>query len=178
MCHRPRSLKPLPPNIPILVLSKDPVALNASLYRFWQARRPELDIGENISEFVRRRFIVYDSTNGNVRPHYAFPTPTEYWNQFYFSWLNWCEVEAQRVFLRIEDLKADPDGRLSAIAERFGLSRAGGGTVALPKDPVGPTPKPRDDANGGERLTDADIAYIHGLVDREVAHALGYPNYA
>ena len=61
---------PIPPTVPIIVLSRDPIELNVALYRFWQARRPELYLGENISQFVRRRFITYDNTGGNVCPQY------------------------------------------------------------------------------------------------------------
>lgn len=168
-------LRPVPEEVPILVMSKDPVELNASLYRFWKLRRPELDIGENISDFVRRRFIVYDNTRDDTRPRYYYSTPTEYWNQYYFSWLNWKAAESHRAFLRCEALMADPEAALQGFAERFALERRGPGPVALPEKRVGPTVKAA--APTDEQLTEDDIAHIRALVDPQIAAALGYEGY-
>ncbi|WP_068110203.1 hypothetical protein [Tropicimonas marinistellae] len=165
--------RPIPRKVPILVMSKDPVELNRSLYRFWQARRPELDVGRNISEFIRRRFIVYDNTGGDSRPRYYFLHPTEYWNQFYFSWLNWKAVSDQRVFLRCEDLMRDPEECLSAFSARFGLQRRGAAPVSLPEGRVGPPVAPETDTDESG-LSGEDIDWIRRQVDPEVANALGY----
>ena len=170
----PTCLKqPIPVGVPVVVMSKDPVALNASLYRFWQARRPELEIGATLSEFIRRRFIVYDNCRNNIDPKYYFLTPTEYWNQFYFSWLNWDEIAPCRAFLRIEDMMTDPEPSLGKVATQFGLKRRGADPVTLPQQRIGPTPSAEIRARD-YNFSDEDIVFIRASVDPAVAAALGY----
>lgn len=169
--------RPIPSDVPIVVMSKDPCEVNVSLYRFWQARRPELAIGNSLSEFIRRRVVVYDNSRANIDPKYYYLTPTEYWNQFYYSWLNWAEVETQRVFLRCEDLLSAPDKHLSAIAERFGLERRLDGPITLPDGRIGPTPS-REIRSRNHLLSDTDLEWIRSLVDNDVARSLGYSRYA
>ncbi|UWQ16045.1 hypothetical protein K3556_15795 (plasmid) [Aliiroseovarius sp. M344] len=164
---------PLPKQVHILVLSKDPLKLNASLYRFWLEKRPELDAGDNISEFIRRRFIVYDNTGGNVRPRYYYSSPTEYWNQFYYSWLNWPEVQGRVHFLRLSDMLVDPGQHLGKFAQAAGLKQVDPGTVMLPTRPIGPTPEAnkRDECFN---LKPGDTEWITQHTDSEIAKALGY----
>lgn len=163
---------PVPPDVPIVVMSRDPVATNASLYRFWQARRPDLDLGATISDFVRRRLVVYDNTEGDRLPRYSYPNPTEYWNQFYYSWLHWKAVEPQRVFIRCDDLVADPERIVAGIADRFALRRRGTDAVTLPGGRVGPPADYAPGTSGG--LTEEDIRWIRAAADPEVAAGLGY----
>ena len=166
----------IPVGLPIVVMSKDPVALNQSLYRFWLARRPELDVGKNVSEFIRRRFIVYDNTGANNRPRYYFLNPTEYWNQFYFSWLHWKKIDDQRAFLKCEDLMADPESNLTVISQRFGLKRRGKEPLFLPRERVGPSVVTSTEKQNSS-LTDEDVDWIRSWIDPEVAKALGYHTY-
>ncbi|MCV2881236.1 hypothetical protein [Actibacterium sp. XHP0104] len=165
--------KPIPEHVPILVMSKDPATLNISLYRFWKARRPELVVDTTLSQFVRRRFVVYDNSRGNIDPKYYYLTPTEYWNQFYFSWLNWEEVKQRCAFLRVEDLMAAPDLELSRIASQLGLERRTDAEVVLPQHRVGPTP-PTEIREQDLGLTDDDVAFIRSAVDQSIAAKLGY----
>lgn len=169
----PLSPTPIPRSVPIIVMCKDPVALNESLFRFWRARRPELQVGDDISKFVRSRFVTYDNTGGNVRPFYYYPTPTEYWNQFYFSWLNWRDVKNQVHFVKCEDLMTDADGTLRAVGDRFDLSRRSDGPMSLPNKRVGPK-SPELLEEGILGLSDKDRDWIHTQVDPWVARNLGY----
>lgn len=164
---------PLPNHVHIVVVSKDPIKLNASLYRFWLDRRRELNVGDNIAEFVRRRFIVYDNSGGNVRPRYYYSSPTEYWNQFYFSWLNWPEVKDRVHFLRLSEMLSDPGKHLGKIARAAGLKVTDPGTVRLPTRPIGPTPK-TNKRDGRFQLDPSDTKWIIQQTDPEIAKALGY----
>ncbi len=163
----------VPSYVPIVVMSRDPVSFNLSLYKFWLARRPELDAGKNISDFIRRRLFVYDNTDGLIRPKYSFSSPTEYWNQFYFSWLNWKQVEDQRIFLRLEDLMADPATELNALADRFGLRKRRNATIALSEKRLGPN-IPLSIREQDDRLSDEDVTWIRHRVDQDTAKSLGY----
>ena len=163
----------IPQAVPIIVMSKDPVAFNESIFRFWRARRPELNVGDDISVFIREKFVVYDNTGGDTRPRYRFPTATEYWNQFYFSWLNWKEVQEQTMFVRCEDLMKSPDLVLGNLGSRFGLRRKTSGAMALPQKRVGPTSpaKLEDDVMG---LSARDVAWIKAQTDSNILSSLGY----
>lgn len=99
----------VPSGVPIGIMARDPVQMNISLYKFWKKRRPELDIGNSISDFIRMPLITYDISGGRDRPHYIFPSPTEYWNQYYYSWINWKQIDTRRKFIRIEELHESPD---------------------------------------------------------------------
>ncbi|MGY6695791.1 MAG: hypothetical protein ACXIUW_07150 [Roseinatronobacter sp.] len=188
----PTALKtPVPRHVPIITVTKDPVALNESLYAFWRKRRPELDIGRNLSEFVQRPFIVYDNTGGLNNPQYLFATPTDYWNQYHFSWTHWAEIAPRHDLVRIEAFQADPAGVLAPIVARIGLRARDAGPISLPRAPVrssqdiGNTrldhPRPQSSATPAhddrERLSPEDKAVIRRLVNREIAHRLGYSEY-
>lgn len=169
----PMGPAPIPKDVPIIVMSKDPVAFNESIFRFWRARRPELNVGDDIGAFVRSRFLVYDNSGGDTRPRYLFRNPTEYWNQFYFSWQNWKEVKDQVMFVRCEDLMHDPDMILSTVADRFGLKRRTQGVIALPEKRVGPKSPARLEKHvAGLSIQDRD--WIWSQVEPDVATEAGY----
>ncbi len=173
-------LCPIPDSVPIVVVTKAPIPLNASLYNFWKIRRPELDCGSSISDFIRKRFLVYDNTGGLIKPKYAFPSPTDYWNQYHFSWLNWAEVNDRLFFLQLEKLRLDTSLELEAIAKKLKLRRRTDRQIVLPNTPAIPS---RDgershlgqlDQAFREHLTDDDVTFITNRVYQDVAHKLGY----
>lgn len=165
--------KAIPKKVPVVVVSKDPVSINVSLYRFWRARRPELDVGNSFSDFIRKRFIVYDNSRNCIDPMYYYINPTEYWNQFYFSWLNWREIDDRRAFLKYRDLIADPAESLIKLASCLQLKRRHSDLIVLPSEKIGPTP----DAHMYEMeepVSEADISFIWSRVDPVIAKSLGY----
>ena len=168
--------RPIPDHVPVLVMSKDPIDFNRSLYRFWKARRPELDTGNSLSEFIRRELIVYDNTRGLHHPKYRFHSPTDYWNHFYFSWLNWQQIENQRIFVRCEALMADPKATLISVAERYDLERRPGTEIQIPERRVGPEVKP-EFRNLDTHLSEEDVSFVKANVDKGIARALGYDEY-
>jgi hypothetical protein len=124
---------PLLPPAPIVVVAKHPTRLNPSLYRFWQRRRPELDRGETLSEFIRREFIVYDQSREVLSPKYVFPTPTDYWNQYHYAYLNWKGVADRICFLQYERLVQAPQEALEGVADAIRLTRRNATRIALPE---------------------------------------------
>ena len=44
---------------------------------------------------------IYDNTKPKQNPRYLFNNPADYWNKFYFSWLNWPEVRDQVVYVKV-----------------------------------------------------------------------------
>lgn len=165
--------RPIPKNVPVLIMVKEPVSFNVSLFRFWRARRPELNVGLDLSEFVRQRLIVYDNTGDCISPKYCFPNPTEYWNQFYFSWMNWRDIDDRRVFCRVEDLMTDPEGTLLRVAEGLGISRKNSRNIVLPVDRKGPA-LPRESLEENLMLNAEDVRFINSAVDQEIMKRLGY----
>lgn len=168
------------PPVPVIVISKDPIALNESLYNFWQRRRPELNVGKNISEFIQREFIVYDSSSGSRAPHYIFNTPTDYWNQFHYAYANWPDIQDRLTFLRYEDLVSDTDATLSRLAETAQLRRRLPGPISLPKRAIMPSKDFRGSSMGEifvrkeTILLEDDIRFIRERMHPAVTKRLGY----
>lgn len=165
---------PVPEDVPIIVMVKSPYAFHESLYPFWQHRRPNLDSGENVSAFARKELIVFDVSGGNLgRPKYWYRCPTEYWNQFYFSWLSWTEVRPRCQFVKYENFEAHTEREVTAVAQRLGLERKNPNAISLPRDRVGPhVPTERS----GERflLTVEARQWIRQRVNPLVAKTFGY----
>lgn len=165
---------PVPDGVPIIVMVKSPYAFHESLYPFWQHRRPNLDSGENVSAFARKELIVFDVSGGNLgRPKYWYRCPTEYWNQFYFSWLSWTEVRPRCQFVKYEDFEAHTERDVMAIAQRFGLKRKNPDAISLPRDRVGPH-VPTDRAEERFLLTAEARQWIRQRVNPLVAKTFGY----
>jgi len=170
----PTSIKsPLPRNVPVILMSKNPFDHNISLYRFWQSKRPELCTGETFSEFIRKKFIVYDNSRNNLDPKYIFQNPTQYWNQYYFSWLNWSEVAGKIAYAKCEDVTRKPEESLSSIESKLRLKRINSMDVELPAVSVGPTPSKKIQQ---QRIVLApeDRDFIQSEIDTKIMTDLGY----
>lgn len=165
---------PVPPDVPIVVMVKSPFAFHESLYPFWQHRRPNLDSGPDVSSFARKELLVFDVSGGDFsRPKYCYRSPIEYWNQFYFSWLSWTEVQPRCQFVRYESLEGDAEREILSLAKRFKLRRKKPGPISLPDSRVGPhVPTERK----GERFTLTDDArqWIRERVDSRVSRTFHY----
>lgn len=168
------------PDCPIIVVTRHPLTLNPALYDFWGRRRPELDRGASLSEFIRKEFIVYDSTFGGKGPHYMFPTPTDYWSQFHYAYCHWRAFADRIAFVRYEAMAADPDAALGRVAERFRVRRRNGRRIELPAESVLPSSDARG-ASLGETfkarqatLSQEDRAFIIGRMHPAVMARLGY----
>lgn len=165
---------PVPADVPIIVMVKSPYAFHESLYPFWQHRRPNLDSGENVSAFARKELIVFDVSGGNLgRPKYWYRCPTEYWNQFYFSWLSWTEVGSRCQFVKYEDFETATEREITAIAQRFGLKRKNTDAISLPRDRVGPH-VPTERTGARFMLTAEARQWIRQCVNPLVARTFRY----
>lgn len=180
----PTHLKtPVPKTVPIILVTKEPTALNASLYHFWKKTRPELVTGQTMSDFISSPFIVHDRTGGGRLPEYLFPTPTEYWNQYHYAWCRWQEIKPRLSIVQSEQLLVEPGSILSDLARKYGLKPRNNGPVILPEKPVIPSNDAQtakladakaDAPQKKETLTPADKALIHQFVNLDVARDLGY----
>ncbi len=166
--------------VPTLVMSRDPVDANLSLYKFWQKTRPELDTGGSLSAFIRQEFIVYDNSTAGM-PHYLYQTPTEYWNQFYYAYLSWSAARSCLHFLAYERLVADPEAEIAAFAAAASLSRRSTGPVRLPQAEVLPSADGQASSAGGtafiaktSQIAPEDRAFIWAQTRDSIAAQLGY----
>jgi hypothetical protein len=111
------------PTQPLIVMVKEPVPQNVSLFHHWTRTRPGLIGGRTFAEFIRSEFLVHDNSYGGRGPKYLFPTPTDYWNQFYFSYLFWDDIAPRRRLVRLEALERDPRGVLGHLESSLSLIR-------------------------------------------------------
>ena len=163
----------IPKHVPILIMSKSPSAFVELLYPMFLHRRTELQSGKSISDFIRRECIVYDNTGNNVRPKYWFRNPVEYWNHFYYAWLNWTAVQSRCYFLKYESLAGSTHEEVNNIAHTFRLKIKNNKQICLPSNRVGPhIPTKRE---GDQfKITFDDLVYIRQHTNHDVARKLGY----
>ena len=129
----------VPVTVPIVVMVKSPYSFHESLYPFWLHRRPNLDAGQNVSEFARKELVVFDVSGGNLgRPKYWYSCPADYWSHFYYAWLSWSEVKHRCVFVRYEDLSLATEVEILKLAVAFKLERKNFAPISLPAERVGP----------------------------------------
>jgi hypothetical protein len=143
----------LRPAAPFVIMVKEPVHQNVSLFHHWRRTRPQLLGTRNFSQFIRTELIVHDNSFGGHGPKYAFPTPTDYWNAFYFSYLHWDDIAATSLIVRLDQLESDPSRVLGMLERKFSLARR----RELP--PVIPANKVRPSADG--RSAQVDSMELH-----------------
>ena len=164
-----RKKKIIPPSIPIIVMSVDPYSWHSSMYQFWIRRRPELiKEDETIHEFIRKKICIYDNSRIKKNPHYLFNTPSDYWNAYYYSWLNWGDIAGQVVYVSCRDLLNYPSGVMTSLGSRYNLKFKEQDTnIKLPKERKGPLVIPLED-NKMKELNDSDIQFIKDKIDNDI----------
>ena len=164
---------PIPARVPILLMCRHPFAWSLALHRFWRERRTDLLVPASFSDFLRNPLIVYDNTGSLRRPRYRFSGPIDYWNSYYYSWMEWGDIEAVRSVIRCEELVEDPASVLGSVAISEQWQRRERGALELPAQRVGPkVSSARPDELSSLCLADED--FIRQRVDPSVATALGY----
>jgi hypothetical protein len=128
------------PALPIIVMVKEPVRQNLSLFHHWARTRPRLVGGGTFAEFIRSEFLVHDNSHGGRGPKYLFPTPTDYWNQFYFSYIFWDDVAPKLRLVRLEELERGAAPVLENLERSFSLIRRPSFNPVIPRNRVVPTP--------------------------------------
>ena len=131
------------PALPLIVMVKEPVQQNVSLFNHWARTRPSLVGQRTFSQFIRSELLVHDNSFGGRGPRYLFPTPTDYWNQFYFSYLFWEDIASRRQLVRLEALESDPASVLTHLERTFSLVRRPGFEPTIPRNKLMPSPDGR-----------------------------------
>tara|TARA_B100000886_G_scaffold273218_1_gene197131 strand:- start:2980 stop:3645 length:666 start_codon:yes stop_codon:yes gene_type:complete len=165
----PNKRKVIPSSIPIIVMSVDPYPWHSSMYQFWIRRRPELiNEDETLQEFIRKKICIYDNSRIKKNPHYLFNTPSDYWNAYYYSWLNWADIAGQVVYVSCKDLLNNPSGVMASLGSRYNLKfKEHETTIQLPKERKGPLVIPLEDSKMKE-LNDSDIQFIKDKINDEI----------
>lgn len=167
------------PELPMIVMAKEPVQHNVSLYRHWIRTRPGLVGQRSFSEFVRSEIIVHDNSFGGRGPKYLFQTPTDYWNQYYFSYVFWDDMSPKQVFVRVDSLEAHPVQVLAQLAAQFSLRRRVDSDIRIPDKKVVPSAdgaparvNPAETIQRPMEVTEADRTFIESKVSRVVCERL------
>ena len=87
---------------PTIILFRDPVMQMASFYKSSRQGRTVLSGGKDLQSFLRSSIEM--SANGDYK--YLYSSPVDYWNQFYYSALNW--KMNNRFFVDLDKLIDDP----------------------------------------------------------------------
>lgn len=106
--------------LPIVVVSKDPVTQLLSWYR--QARNDTLFKPNGcLSSFLRKPFEVRQDFTEPGKMEYRFRSPADYWNQFYFAMDALRRAGGPVHFLCYEELVSSPALSLDTISRFLGL---------------------------------------------------------
>lgn len=109
-------------DLPIVVMSKDPVTQLLSWFRL--ARNDTIfRPNGNLRSFVSKPFDVRQDFTGPRRMEYRFRSPADYWNQFYFAMDALRRAGAPVHFLCYEQLVSSPALSLHGILEFLGHAR-------------------------------------------------------
>ncbi|MGX8012021.1 hypothetical protein ACVDG8_025180 [Mesorhizobium sp. ORM8.1] len=102
-------------DLPIVVVSKDPVSQLLSWYR--QARNDTLfKPSRNLAAFLGQPFEVRQDFTEPRKMEYRFRTPADYWNQFYFAMDALRRTGVPVHFVRYEELVSVPAPSLNSIS--------------------------------------------------------------
>ncbi|MEW6634366.1 MAG: hypothetical protein AB1440_26115 [Pseudomonadota bacterium] len=107
--------------LPIVVISKDPVTQILSWYRL--ARNDTIfKPNRSLSSFLSKPFEVRQDFTEPRRMEYRFRTPSDYWNQFYFAMDALGRSGVPVHFVRYESLVSSPALSLHMISHFLGRS--------------------------------------------------------
>jgi hypothetical protein len=182
-------------NLPIVVMSKDPVTQLLSWFRFSRTDsifRPE----RNLGSFLKKPFEVRQDFTQPGQMAYRFRTPADYWNQFYFAMEALRRTGAPVHFVCYEHLVATPALCLNAMSRFLDLPRPfdPGTAVAMPQHAIGasndidppadPTanqgpfdPARADLASALARMGWRNASTILRAIDDDVLDATGRPEF-
>jgi hypothetical protein len=121
-------------DLPIVVVSKDPVSQLLSWYR--QARNDTLfKPAKNLAAFLSQPFEVRQDFTEPRKMEYRFRTPADYWNQFYFAMDALRRTGVPVHFMRYEQLVSAPALCLNSLSGFLDLSMPFdvGATVTIPE---------------------------------------------
>ena len=165
----------IPPEIPIVVMGVDPYKWHQSLFQFWLRRRPELISADcQISDFIVDNIFIYDNTRYHSSPKYIFNSPSDYWNQYYYSWLNWQAIKSQVIFINSQRLVEAPSKVMSILSQRYEIPFVESQrSIILPKLKLGPTVKPLSDPSR-KILDDTDRSNIRHRISPMVYNQLRF----
>lgn len=109
------------PKIPMIVMVREPSAVLKSTYEFFRITRKPIIEDRTFSEYLRSELIVHDRQDRKGAPQYLFPTPVDYWNHFYWSWLTWKAASDSVVFVDMRALTRGPGSVLESISQKFNI---------------------------------------------------------
>jgi hypothetical protein len=121
-------------DLPIVVVSKDPVSQLLSWYR--QARNDTLfKPSRNLAAFLSQPFEVRQDFTEPRKMEYRFRTPADYWNQFYFAMDALRRTGVPVHFVRYEELVSAPAPCLNSISRFLDFSTPfdAGASVTIPE---------------------------------------------
>ncbi|MBZ9797691.1 hypothetical protein [Mesorhizobium sp. ES1-4] len=152
-------------DLPILVMSKDPITQLLSWFRFTRNGslfRPARRLGP----FLNQPFEIRQDFTQPKQMEYRFRTPADYWNQFYFAMEALRRTGAPVHFVCYEQLVSTPALCLGAISRFLDQSPpfAAGAAVTIPQYAIGASndiDRPADPAakQGPFDATRADLAF-------------------
>lgn len=180
------------PDLPVLTVARNPFMALYSLQRYNAGiGKAHIDAKIDMSDFLRNRIIIHDSTNANA-PEFRFANPVEFWNSMNWHYQSIKPRGLSAHTVRYEDALSKPEATAEELAGIYGLMRTSK-AFAVPDqrtknmhDGIRKTiqsylrPNKFDEKRfflNGEYMsafTDEDRAFVARAVDKELADRLDY----
>ena len=99
---------------------KDPLASLVSWFDYYQKVGLNMDCSKSWEDFLRERFVIFDSGKQSGRNQYRFSNPVDYWNSMNWNLLNFCQENPEKsILIRYEDLLRSPSSLVMKISDKF-----------------------------------------------------------
>jgi hypothetical protein len=176
---------------PIIGIAKDPFAYLVSLHAYYLKRGSNIDAETEWDAFLRSPFVIYDRFKARY-PLYHFRTPVQYWNFINWNLAFLPEATIRSGMLSYEQVLADPEAEVEAVARPLGLRRRQGdfklpdGYLKRLSDQSGRGDDPKIEANRQfdsssvhekrylEVYSEAQRAFVCSQLDIRLLDRLGY----
>lgn len=110
------------PNVPLLTISKHPLAALESLFRYYCTNGKNLRASKPFDSFLRNPIAIFDQGLG-ASSELWFRTPVDYYNALYLNLLSAGSVVASGTHMKYEDAIASPELVFERISNKLGLTR-------------------------------------------------------
>jgi hypothetical protein len=108
------------PNLPLLVVVKDPFAVFVSWFQYIKNGKNIKSKANNFSEFLRSN-VVFRNDFSKISPEYFFSNPVQMWNSVVWNHISYAQQVDGHV-LHYEEILSSPKAVCTKVAEKFNFN--------------------------------------------------------
>jgi hypothetical protein len=116
------------PNVPLLTISKHPLAALESLFRYYLTNGKNLRASKSFDSFLRNPIVIFDQSLLSSSELW-FRNPIDYYNTLYLNLLSARSVVSSGTHIKYEDAIASPSLEFERISNILNLDRKAAGKI-------------------------------------------------